>query len=65
MEGAILLHFFNTPNSEGATVPDLSTYTIPTYTFKYTVIEGNALEVMTARGVDISDHDQVIDYLAP
>jgi len=64
-EGMIRLHFFFMLNSEGATVPDLSTYTIPTYTFKYTVIEGNALEVMTARGVDISDHDQVIDYLEP
>ena len=65
MEGAILLHFFFTPNSAGATYPDLSTYTIPTYTFKYTVIEGNVLETMTARGVDMSDHDQVMDYLAP
>ena len=65
MEGAIRLHFFNMPNSLGATVPDLQSYTIATYTFKYTVIEGNVLETMTARGVDISDHDQVMDYLAP
>ena len=65
MEGAIRLHFFNMPNSAGVTVPDLQSYTIATYTFKYTVIEGNVLEGMTARGVDISDHDQVMDYLAP
>ena len=65
MEGAIRLHFFNMPNSAGAPVPDLQSYTIATYMFKYTVIEGNALETMTARGVDISDHDQVMDYLAP
>ena len=65
MEGAIRLHFFTMLNSAGASLPDLQTYTIPTYTFKYTVIEGNVLETMTARGVDISDHDQVMDYLAP
>ncbi len=65
MEGAIRLHFFNMLNSAGASEPDLQSYTIETYTFKYTVIEGNVLEGMTARGVDISDHDQVMDYLAP
>ena len=65
MEGAIRLHFFFMHNSAGASFPDLQSYTIPTYTFKYTVIEGNVLEAMTARGVDMSDHDQVMDYLAP
>jgi hypothetical protein len=65
MEGTIRLHFFFMNNSAGVTPPDLQTYTIATYTFKYTVIEGNLLETMTARGVDISDHDQVMDYLAP
>jgi hypothetical protein len=65
MEGAIRLHFFNMLNSTGASFPDLPSYTIPTYAFKYTVIEGNVLETMTARGVDMSDHDQVMDYLAP
>ncbi len=64
MEGAIRLHFFFMPNSAGASIPDLQSYTIATYPFKYTVIEGNVLEAMTARGVDISDHDQVMDYLA-
>ncbi len=65
MEGGIRLHFFNMPTSSGATPPNLETYILPTYTFKYTVIEGNVLETMTARGVDVSDHAQVIDYLAP
>jgi hypothetical protein len=65
MEGAIRLHFFNMRNSSGVPFPDLSLHTIPTYTFKYTVIEGNVLEELTARRVDMSDHDQVMDYLAP
>jgi hypothetical protein len=53
------------PTSSGAVLPDLETYSLPTNTFKYTVIEGNVLETMTARGIDVSDHSQVIDYLAP
>lgn len=65
MEGSIRLHFFSNPTSSGATPPNLETYILPTYTFKYTVIEGNVLETMTARGVDVSDHGQVMDYLAP
>ena len=63
MEGMVRLHFFNMLNSTGATTPDLQTYQIPTYTFKYTVIEGNALEAMAAREVDLADHDRVMEYL--
>ena len=64
MEGNIRLHYFNMRNSAGATLPDLHAVVIPTYTFKYTVIEGNALQAMTAREVDVTDHDQVMEYLA-
>ena len=62
-EGLIRLHFFFTPNSLGAALPSLETYTIATYTFKYTVIAGNALQAMTASGVDLTDHDRVMEYL--
>ena len=63
-EGLIRLHFFFMANSSGATLPDLATYPIATYTFKYTVIEGNALQAMTAGGVDLADHDRIMEYLA-
>jgi hypothetical protein len=63
-EGVVRLHFFYMLNSPGATIPDLETAVIPTYTFKYTVIEGTALEAMAAREVDVTDHDQVMEYLA-
>lgn len=63
-EGLIRLHFFFMVNSSGATIPDLATYPIATYTFKYTVIEGNALQAMTASGLDLTDHDRVMEYLA-
>ena len=63
-EGLIRLHFFFMLNSSDATIPDLATYTIATYTFKYTVIEGNALQAMTASGVDLADHDRVMEYLS-
>ncbi len=62
-EGRIRLHFFFMANSSGATLPSLETYTIATYTFKYTVIAGNALQAMTAGGVDLTDHDRVMEYL--
>ncbi len=64
MEGMVRLHYFNMPNSPGLLLPDLSTVVIPTYTFKYTVIEGTVLQAMQAREVDVSDHDQVMEYLA-
>jgi hypothetical protein len=64
MEGMVRLHYFNMPNIAGELLPDLSTVVIPTYTFKYTVIEGTALQAMQAREVDVSDHDQVMEYLA-
>ena len=63
-EGLVRLHYFNMRNSAGATLPELATVSIPTYTFKYTVIEGNALQAMTAREIDVTDHDQVMEYLA-
>ena len=63
-EGLVRLHYFNMFNSAGATLPDLQAVSIPTYTFKYTVIEGNALQAMAAREIDVTDHDQVMEYLA-
>ncbi len=62
-EGMVRLHYFNMLNSPGVTPPDLQTIVIPTYTFKYTVIEGTALQAMAVREVDLSDHDQVMEYL--
>ena len=62
-EGLIRLHYFNIPNQSGATLPDLSTWPLPTYTFKYAVIAGNAIEEMATAGVDVSDHGQVMEYL--
>lgn len=63
-EGMVRLHYFNMLNSAGVTIPDLETVVIPTYTFKYTVIEGTALQAMQAHEVDVSDHDQVMEYMA-
>ena len=63
-EGMVRLHFFYMLNYLGAATPDLETAAIPTYTFKYTVIEGTALEAMAAFEVDVTDHDQVMEFLA-
>lgn len=63
-EGMIRLHFFIMPNTPGVTWPDMENWNIATYTFKYTVIEGNLLESMEAGGVDVTDHGRVTEYLA-
>jgi hypothetical protein len=47
----------------GATLPSLQTAEIPTYTFKYILIEGTALETLLARDIDVSDHNAVMEYL--
>ena len=62
-DGLIRLHFFYTINTAGATVPNLETAVIPTYTFKYVVIEGTVLEAMMASEIDVSDHDLITEYL--
>jgi hypothetical protein len=62
-EGLIRLHYFNIPNQSGASLPDLMTWEIPTYPFKYTVIGGTAIEEMAASGVDVTDHKQVMEFL--
>lgn len=64
MEGMVRLHYFNMPNSSGVTLPDLETFEITTYTFKYTVIEGTTLEEMTTHEIDVTDHDQVMEFLS-
>lgn len=62
-EGRIRLHYFYFSNVVGATIPNLETAVIPTYAFKYMVIEGTAFEAMTAREIDVSDHDLITEYL--
>jgi len=63
MEGMIRLHYFYSLNDLSGTIPDLQNAVIPTFTFKYMVIEGTALEAMLAREVDVSDHDRITEYL--
>ncbi len=63
MDGMIRLHYFYTRNDLSGTIPDLEMAVIPTYTFKYMVIEGTALAAILAREVDVSDHDRITEYL--
>ena len=63
-EGNIRLHYFYMKNDAGVTTPDLGSAEIATYTFKYTVRGGTALEDMEVSGIDISDHEQILEYLA-
>jgi hypothetical protein len=61
-EGMIRLHYFLMRAYQGATLPDLATLVIPTYEFKYVVIEGTALLRLRADGVDLSQPDGIIEY---
>lgn len=61
-EGMIRLHYFLMRGYPGATVPELEALVIPTYDFKYLVIEGTALLTLQAGGVDLSDPDRIIEY---
>ena len=63
MEGMIRLHYFYTRNDLSGTIPNLQNAVIPTYTFKYMVIEGTVLQAILASEVDVSDHDRITEYL--
>ena len=62
-EGMIRLHYFLMWAREGATLPDLGAHVIPTYEFKYVVIEGTALLRLQADGVDLSQPDRIIEHV--
>jgi len=55
-------YFFQQINSAG-TLPVLSTYTIPTYTFKLVVISGSLTAQMKQQNVDVGNYDQVSHFL--
>jgi hypothetical protein len=59
-EGMIRLHYFLM--SASAPAPDPATRVIPTYNFKYVVVEGTTLLTLQAGGVDLSEPDSVIEY---
>jgi hypothetical protein len=61
-EGIIRLHYFIRRAYIGATLPELSSLVIPTYNFKYVVIEGMAFSTLQAGGVNLSETDRIIEY---
>jgi hypothetical protein len=62
-EGMIRLHYFLMPASSGATTPNLATFVIPTYRFKYVVIKGTALSRLQAGMIDPSKTSRDIGYV--
>ena len=63
LEDTIRLHYFFTPNNTVAIPPSIHDYVIPTYNFKYVLIEGTALDTMKAVGLDTTDYKSVMAYL--
>ena len=63
MEGNIRLHHFNSQIAVGATMPDLPAVVIPTYPFKYMIIGGEALQTADGKGIDLANHDDIVEKL--
>jgi hypothetical protein len=62
-EGMIRLHYFLAPVTLGATLPDLASMVIPTYEFKYVVIEGTSLLTSRASGIDLLEAGRNIGHV--
>lgn len=63
MEGNIRLHHFYMPNDTNPTIPDLSAAVIPTFPFKYMIIGGEALQTADDKGIDLANHDDIVEKL--
>lgn len=61
-EEQIRLYFFHSKNDPSATLPDLSTFEIPTRLFKWVVIEGNLVSQMNNSNVDLNNYNQIEAY---
>lgn len=63
-QGLIRLHYFWDSNISGGGAPTgLNTYPIPSYTFKYVIINGSAARQMQTARINTSDYDAVMKYL--
>ena len=60
--GKVELDYFFQQISPTATIPTLSTYNIPTYTFKLVVISGSLAAQMKQQNVDVGNYSQVSHF---
>jgi hypothetical protein len=58
------LEFFFAPNNPTASIPTLSTFTIPSHQFKIVAVGGSIAEGMTAAHVDTRDYAAVMQYIS-
>jgi hypothetical protein len=63
MPYTVRLHYFFTQLQAG-TIPNLSTFNIPTYKFKIVVISGEISTAMQQAGIDKSNYNAVSAYLS-
>ena len=61
--GKVELGYFFQQINAAASLPTLSTYTIPSYTFKLVVISGSLATQMKQQSVDVGNYDQVSHFL--
>ncbi len=62
-KGQIELFYFFTRNSAGNSVPSLDNFPVPDYRFKWVVASSDAASKMKADDVNISNHNEVMNYL--
>lgn len=62
-EEEMTLYYYYTPNGSENTAPNVSDAELPDYTFKYVVTAPAAAKAMKEAGVNLQDHDEVIEYL--
>jgi hypothetical protein len=63
LPGKVELGYFFQQINSGATIPTLSTYNIPTYTFRLVVISGSLAAQMKQGNVDVGNYSQVQHFL--
>jgi hypothetical protein len=61
--GTVELEFYFSPTASGVTTPALSTYDIPTYTFKLVAVTGSLATSMENSKIDHSNYAQVMNFL--
>ena len=61
--GSVELEYFFQQINTAATIPVLSSYTIPTYKFKIVLLTGSLAAQMKQQGVDVNNYGQVSHFL--
>jgi hypothetical protein len=60
---SVKIYYWHESNTTGTAPPAVTSVVVPTRPFKYIVISGSSLTLMKARGVNVSNFDEVTGFL--